>query len=47
MPREHPDWVIERRRELGERIGDLRAAAHHTQESLSEATGTPAASSSA
>ncbi|MFJ9928377.1 helix-turn-helix domain-containing protein [Streptomyces misionensis] len=28
-----------RRRELGERIGNLRAAAHHTQETLSEATG--------
>ncbi|WP_163010595.1 helix-turn-helix domain-containing protein [Streptomyces dangxiongensis] len=29
----------EQRRELGERIGDRRAAAHHTQESLCEATG--------
>ncbi|WP_406175286.1 helix-turn-helix domain-containing protein [Streptomyces sp. NBC_00996] len=39
MPRDDPDWIIEWRRELGERIADLRAAAHHTQESLSEATG--------
>ncbi|MFF8726007.1 helix-turn-helix transcriptional regulator [Streptomyces sp. NPDC015171] len=30
---------MKRRRELGERIGDLRARAHHTQESLAEATG--------
>ncbi|MFJ4365043.1 helix-turn-helix domain-containing protein [Streptomyces chartreusis] len=34
-----PDWIMERRRELGERIADRRAAAHHTQESLCEATG--------
>ncbi|MFF9097541.1 helix-turn-helix domain-containing protein [Streptomyces sp. NPDC014802] len=39
MPREIPDWIIERRRELGERIADMRVAAHHTQESLCEATG--------
>ncbi|MFZ4236835.1 helix-turn-helix domain-containing protein [Streptomyces murinus] len=30
---------MERRRALGERIGDLRAAAHHSQESFAEATG--------
>ncbi|MFI5973485.1 helix-turn-helix domain-containing protein [Streptomyces sp. NPDC051452] len=30
---------MKRRRELGERIGDRRAAAHHTQESFCEATG--------
>ncbi|MFF8406873.1 helix-turn-helix domain-containing protein [Streptomyces sp. NPDC015684] len=30
---------MEKRRELGERIGDLRVAAQHTQESFSEATG--------
>lgn len=29
---------MQRRRELGERIADLRAAADHTQESLCEAT---------
>ncbi|MFJ4735306.1 helix-turn-helix domain-containing protein [Streptomyces sp. NPDC088770] len=39
MPRDHPDWIIQRRRELGERIADLRTAAHHTQESFCEATG--------
>ncbi|MCX3064183.1 helix-turn-helix domain-containing protein [Streptomyces beihaiensis] len=39
MPRDTPDWIMQRRRELGERIGNLRAAAHHTQESLCEATG--------
>ncbi|MCQ9178373.1 helix-turn-helix domain-containing protein [Streptomyces sp. IBSBF 2953] len=39
MPRDSPNWIIERRRELGERIGDLRAAAHHTQESLCAVTG--------
>lgn len=39
MPRDDPDWIINRRRELGERIADLRAAAHHTQETLCEATG--------
>ncbi|MFD4969543.1 helix-turn-helix domain-containing protein [Streptomyces sp. NPDC058424] len=31
--------MIERRRELGDRIADLRTAAHHTQESFCEATG--------
>ena len=39
MPRDDPDWIIERRRELGERIADLRAAAHHTQEIFCEVTG--------
>ncbi|MFF9238361.1 helix-turn-helix domain-containing protein [Streptomyces sp. NPDC014776] len=39
MPRDIPDWIIERRRELGERIADLRVAAQHTQESFCEATG--------
>ncbi|WP_435214737.1 helix-turn-helix domain-containing protein [Streptomyces sp. bgisy034] len=34
-----PDWIMERRRELGERIADRRAEAHHTQESPCEATG--------
>ncbi|MGW0993556.1 helix-turn-helix domain-containing protein [Streptomyces sp. NPDC002523] len=38
MPRDNSDWIMQRRRELGERIADLRAAAHHTQESLGEAT---------
>ncbi|MFY4722604.1 helix-turn-helix domain-containing protein [Streptomyces sp. LaBMicrA B280] len=32
---------MERRRTLGERISDLRAAAHHAQESFTEATGIP------
>ncbi|MGW0577645.1 helix-turn-helix domain-containing protein [Streptomyces sp. NPDC002920] len=39
MPRDTPDWIIEKRRELGERIGNLRAAAHYGQESFCEATG--------
>ena len=39
MPRDNPDWIIEKRRELGERIADLRAAAHHDQWSFCEATG--------
>ncbi|MFB7595784.1 helix-turn-helix domain-containing protein [Streptomyces sp. NPDC056160] len=39
MPRDHPDWIIERRRDLGERIADLRSAAHHTQDTLCAATG--------
>ncbi|MEV1063509.1 helix-turn-helix transcriptional regulator [Streptomyces sp. NPDC050263] len=39
MPRDSPNWITERRRDLGERIGDLRAAAHHTQETLCAATG--------
>lgn len=39
MPSDHPDWIIERRRELGERIADLRTAAHFTQEQFCEATG--------
>ncbi|MGW4886883.1 helix-turn-helix domain-containing protein [Streptomyces murinus] len=30
---------MKQRRALGEHIGDLRAAAHHTQESFAEATG--------
>jgi transcriptional regulator with XRE-family HTH domain len=39
VPRDNPDWIIDKRRELGERIADLRVAAHHTQESFCEATG--------
>ncbi|WP_329214750.1 helix-turn-helix domain-containing protein [Streptomyces sp. NBC_01485] len=39
MPRDTPDWIIERRRDLGERIADLRAAAHYDQISFCEATG--------
>jgi transcriptional regulator with XRE-family HTH domain len=39
VPRDHPDWIIERRRQLGERIADLRTAAHYTQESFCAATG--------
>ena len=39
MLRDSPEWIIERRRELGERVADLRTAAHHTQETFCEATG--------
>lgn len=39
MPRETPDWIIERRRELGDRIRDLRLDANHTQESFADLTG--------
>lgn len=39
MPSDHPDWILERRRELGDRIADLRTAAHYTQEAFAEATG--------
>ncbi|MFD4258265.1 helix-turn-helix domain-containing protein [Streptomyces sp. NPDC058534] len=39
MPNDHPDWITEGRRALGERIADMRAAAHYTQESFCEATG--------
>ncbi|MGW1056334.1 helix-turn-helix domain-containing protein [Streptomyces sp. NPDC002521] len=34
-----PDWITERRRELGDRIADLRPADHYTQEPFAEATG--------
>ncbi|WP_128803743.1 MULTISPECIES: helix-turn-helix transcriptional regulator [unclassified Streptomyces] len=37
MPRDVPDWIINRRRELGVRIRDLRIDANHTQESLAQA----------
>lgn len=39
MPNDHSDWIIDGRRKLGERIADLRTAAHYTQESFCEATG--------
>ncbi|MFH8337716.1 helix-turn-helix domain-containing protein [Streptomyces sp. AM6-12] len=39
MPRDEPEWIMTRRRALGERIGDLRTAAGHSQESFAEATG--------
>jgi transcriptional regulator with XRE-family HTH domain len=39
VPRDTSEWIIEKRRELGERIADLRVAADHSQESFSEATG--------
>ncbi|MFD4343384.1 helix-turn-helix domain-containing protein [Streptomyces coelicoflavus] len=39
MPSDHPDWIIEGRRALGDRIADLRTAAHYTQEQFCEATG--------
>jgi transcriptional regulator with XRE-family HTH domain len=37
VPRDVPDWIINRRRELGVRIRDLRIDANHTQESLAQA----------
>jgi transcriptional regulator with XRE-family HTH domain len=39
VPRDIPEWIIERRRELGDRIRALRLEADHTQEALSEMTG--------
>ncbi|MEV7684433.1 helix-turn-helix domain-containing protein [Streptomyces bungoensis] len=39
MPRDHPEWINERRRELGDRIADLHTAAGHTKKSFCEATG--------
>jgi transcriptional regulator with XRE-family HTH domain len=39
VPRDTPQWIIERRRELGERIADLRTAAGYTQDSLCAVTG--------
>lgn len=39
MSSDHPDWITERCRELGERIADLRTAAHYTQLAFCEATG--------
>ncbi|SMF87263.1 helix-turn-helix domain-containing protein [Streptomyces sp. Amel2xC10] len=39
MPRDRPDWIAEHCRTLGDRVADLRTAAHYTQETFSEATG--------
>ncbi|MFF0139642.1 helix-turn-helix domain-containing protein [Streptomyces sp. NPDC005227] len=39
MPRDLPEWIINRRRDLGDRVRRLRLAADHTQESFAEATG--------
>ncbi|WP_073946541.1 helix-turn-helix domain-containing protein [Streptomyces kebangsaanensis] len=39
MPRDLPDWIYDRRRELGDRIRDLRLHANLTQEVLAEMTG--------
>ncbi|MET7479512.1 helix-turn-helix transcriptional regulator [Streptomyces sp. NPDC005648] len=38
MPRDNPKWIIDRRRELGARIRDLRTDAGHTQEQFAEIT---------
>ncbi|MFJ6841313.1 helix-turn-helix domain-containing protein [Streptomyces griseoluteus] len=34
-----PEWIINQQRDLGKRIGDLRAAAGYTQESFADAAG--------
>jgi transcriptional regulator with XRE-family HTH domain len=39
VPRDLPDWTYERRRELGDRIRDLRLRANLTQEVFAEMTG--------
>ncbi|MFF0510941.1 helix-turn-helix domain-containing protein [Streptomyces sp. NPDC004250] len=39
MPRDLPDWTYTRRRELGDRIRDLRSRANLTQEVFAEMTG--------
>ncbi|MFD1657022.1 helix-turn-helix domain-containing protein [Streptomyces caeni] len=39
MPRDSPDWIFERRRELGDRIRALRLDANYTQERFAELTG--------
>ncbi|MEU9208577.1 helix-turn-helix transcriptional regulator [Streptomyces sp. NPDC048415] len=39
MPRDLAPWIIDRRRELGDRIRHLRLEADYTQERLSEITG--------
>ncbi|MFB7936690.1 helix-turn-helix domain-containing protein [Streptomyces sp. NPDC056049] len=35
----HPDWVITRRRDLGQRIGDLRRTAGLSQDDLADRIG--------
>ncbi|MFE9936297.1 helix-turn-helix domain-containing protein [Streptomyces hirsutus] len=39
MPRDLPAWTYDRRRELGDRIRDLRLRANLTQEVFAEMTG--------
>lgn len=39
VPRDLPDWIIDRRRELGDRVRDLRLGADYTQERFAELTG--------
>ncbi|MGW1961852.1 helix-turn-helix transcriptional regulator [Streptomyces sp. NPDC001935] len=39
MPRDLDQWIIDRRRDLGDRLRRLRMNANHTQESFAEATG--------
>ncbi|MGW3152802.1 helix-turn-helix domain-containing protein [Streptomyces sp. NPDC001089] len=39
MPRDIPEWIIRRRRELGERLSALRRTAGHSQETFAEMTG--------
>jgi transcriptional regulator with XRE-family HTH domain len=39
VPREQPQWIIDRRRDLGDRVRRLRLNANHTQEAFAEVTG--------
>ena len=38
MPRDLPQWIIDRRRVLGDRVRRLRVNANQTQEAFAEAT---------
>ncbi|MEV6742514.1 helix-turn-helix transcriptional regulator [Streptomyces sp. NPDC051104] len=39
MPRDLPEWINDRRRDLGDRVRDLRIRADYTQEHFAEITG--------
>ncbi len=39
MPRDIPEWITDRRRELGDRVRQLRLHADYTQERFAEITG--------
>lgn len=39
MPRDLPQWTLDRRRELGHRIADLRGRARLSQEAFAEKSG--------